>query len=208
MLAGLVAAFLSAAAAVPPAAIPVDRPVVRVLVQTEAASVVDSRMLSDIFRTAREIWQPYADVAFDLVGDGERSSQSLHLVITDRISAFSDGASLGWIEFVDGHPAKAITISATAAKALMRASRWGGLPKTVQRTFLVRAIARAIAHELGHYLLASRQHTARGLMRGQLTADDIMQARRSSVRLDSAQVEKLRNSVLFARRDDVEERVR
>jgi hypothetical protein len=72
------------------------------------------------------------------------------------------------------------------------------LPKTVQRMFLVRAMARAIAHELGHYLLASREHAARGLMRGQLTADDIMQPRRSSDRLDRAQVERLRRGELFA----------
>ena len=81
------------------------------------------------------------------------------------------------------------------------ASRWSGLPKNMQRLFLERALARAIAHELGHYLLASRQHTAQGLMRGQLTPDDIMQPRRSSYRLDRAQVQRLQEGVLLASRN-------
>ena len=196
-ISGILAALLNAAVAAH-AAMPLERPVVRVLVQTEGAFAVDRRMLTDIVRGAHDIWRPYADVMFDLAAEGTPSSGSLRLIITDRISTVSDGASLGWIEFVDGRPSNLITVSTTAAAALMKASRWNGLPKTVQRTFLVRAMARAIAHELGHYLLASREHTAHGLMRGQLTADDIMQPRRSSDRLDRAQVERLRRGELFA----------
>ena len=85
-----------------------------------------------------------------------------------------------------------------AARTLLHASRWGALPQMVQRTFLVRALARAIAHELGHYLLESRTHSAHGLMRGHLTAEDIMQPLHSSDRLEPAQIERLRRGVLFA----------
>jgi hypothetical protein len=63
-------------------------------------------------------------------------------------------------------------------------------------------MTRAIAHELGHYLLASREHAAHGLMRGQLTADDIMQPRRSSYQLERAQVQRLRQGTLVARQDE------
>ena len=200
-IAGIFAALLAATAA-NTTAMPAERPVVRVLVQTEGALAVDRRMLTDIARTAREIWRPYADVTFDLAGEGVRSSAALRLTITDRISTLSDSASLGWIEFVDGRPSNLITISATAAAALMKASRWRELPKFVQRIFLVQAMARAIAHELGHYLLASREHAAQGLMRGQLTADDIMQPHRSSFRLNRSQVEQLQRDALVARRDE------
>jgi hypothetical protein len=199
---GIFAVFVNLAAAAPTAAMPVDRPVVRVLVQSEGAFAVDRRMLTEIVRTARDIWRPYADVTFDFAEEGVRSAGSLQLVITDRTSTLSDGASLGWIEFVDGRPSNVITVSTTAAAALMKASRWGGLPKSVQRTFLVRAMARAIAHELGHYLLASREHTVHGLMRGQVTADDIMQPHRSSYRLDRRQVASLQRGVQFARSDE------
>lgn len=199
-ISGFLAVLLNAAVAAH-AAVPLARPVVRVVVQTEGAFAVDRQMLTEIISGAHDIWRPYADVTFDVAAEGTPVSGSLRLVITDRVNSLSDGASLGWIEFVDGRPSNLITVSATAATALMRASRWNGLPKTVERTFLVRAMSRAIAHELGHFLLASREHAARGLMRGQLTADDIMQPRRSSNRLDRAQVEKLQHGELFARAD-------
>ena len=200
-IAGILAALLAAPAA-NTTATPVVRPVVRVLIQTEGAFAADRRMLSDIARQAREIWRPYADITFDQAGEAVPSTAALRLTITDRVSTLSDSASLGWIEFVDGRPSNAITISATAAAALMKASRWRELPGFVQRTFLTRAMARAIAHELGHYLLASRAHAAEGLMCGQLTADDIMQPRRSSLRLDRAQIEQLQRGALFARADE------
>jgi len=197
-IAGIFATLLAAVAA-NSAALPVDRPVVRVVVRTEGA--FDRGRLTEIVRTARDIWRPYADVAFDLASAETASPGMLQLLITDRVSPVSEGASLGWIEFVDGRPSNVINVSTTAATALLKASLWGGLPKNAQRIFLERAMARAIAHELGHYLLASRQHTTRGLMRGQLTPDDIMQPHRSSLRLDRAQLQRLQEGVLLARRD-------
>jgi hypothetical protein len=197
---GIFAALLAAAAAIT-AALPVDRPVVRVAVHVEGAPEIERGSLTEILRTARDIWRPYADVTFDLASAANASPESLRLLITDRVSPVSDRASLGWIEFVDGRPSNVITVSTTAAGALMKASRWSGLPKNFQRIFLERALARAIAHELGHYLLASRQHTRQGLMRGQLTAEDIMQPARSSYRLDRAQVQRLERNVQFATRD-------
>jgi hypothetical protein len=195
-------------AAVSHAASAVERPVVRVLVQTEGTLAGDPRTLGEIIQGAREIWRPYADVTFDVTGTGVGSPRSLRLIITDRTNTLTDGASLGWIEFVDGQPSNVITVSTSAATALMKASRWGGLPKSVQRMFLVRAMARAIAHELGHYLLASRDHARRGLMRGTLTADDIMQPRRSSSRLDRAEVESLQLGAQLAQRDVLREESR
>jgi hypothetical protein len=206
-IAGMFATLLALVAA-NSAALPVDRPVVRVVVRTEGTLAVDRRRLTEIVRTARDIWRPYADIAFDLASAETASPGMLQLLITDRVSAVSTGASLGWIEFVDGRPSNVINVSTTAAAALLKASRWAGLPKNVQRVFLERALARAIAHELGHYLLASRQHTAQGLMRGQLTPDDIMQPRRSSYRLDRAQVQRLQEGVLLARRDQATQEIK
>lgn len=197
---GLLAVLLHAAVAAG-AGLPIERPVIRVQVQSNESFGVDRHMLAEIVKGVTEIWRPYANVTFQVADDARPMSGSLRLFITDRISTISDGASLGWIEFVDGRPSNHITVSTAAAMALLRASRWNGLPKTVQRTFLVRAMTRAIAHELGHYLLASREHAAHGLMRGQLTADDIMQPRKSSYRLDRAEVQQLQRSALLAQRE-------
>lgn len=199
-ISGLFALLLHAAVAAG-AGLPVERPVVRIQVMTEGSLAADRVMLAEILKGASDIWRPYADVTFTTWDESTPVSGTLQLLITDRTSTISDGASLGWIEFVDGRPSNHITVSTGAAKALLRASRWTGLPKIVQRTFLARAISRAIAHELGHYLLASSAHTAHGLMRGKLTADDIMQPRPSGYRLGRAEVQQLQRSALLATRE-------
>jgi len=174
------------------------RPALRIIVVAQGSVPVDRQMLADVTRTVRDIWRPYADLTFESGGEGVMLGSALRLVVTDRTSTLSDPASLGWIEFIDGQPFNTITVSVTAARTLLQASRWGVFPKIVQRTFLTRALARAIAHEIGHYLLASREHAARGLMRGQLTADDIMQPLAASYRLGRSEVARLRRGVQFA----------
>jgi hypothetical protein len=53
-------------------------------------------------------------------------------------------------------------------------------------TFLGRALGRALAHEIGHYLLGTREHTEDGLMRPQFTPQELLQdAGRPLYRLDS-----------------------
>src|SRR5215813_14297092 len=94
---GILATLLTAAVAYGASA--VGRPAVRVLVQAEGTLAADPRTLGEIVQGTREIWRPYADVTFDVTGRGVGSSGSLRLVVTDRVSPLSDGASLGWIEF-------------------------------------------------------------------------------------------------------------
>ena len=201
---GVLAALFHATVAAHGSVALTERPVVRIIVQTEGTSL-ERGVLSEMLRMAGDIWRPYADVSFDLAGDTNVSARALRLVVTDRLSAVSDSASLGWIEFVDGRPTGVMTVSTAAAVMLLKASRWNGLAGIVRRTFLERALGRAVAHELGHYLLASRDHAAHGLMRGQLTADDIMLPRRSSYRLDRGQVQSLQRRALVARGGDSDE---
>ena len=56
-----------------------------------------------------------------------------------------------------------------------------------RRTFLARALGRALAHEIGHYLLGSKQHTARGLMKARQTAVDLFGFDRSRLDLTVAE---------------------
>ena len=195
--AGLFTVLLPAAAIAGSAAPAANRPVVRVWVQREAATAIDRSMADEIVRNAREIWRPYADILFEFDRDRPIPSRALRLVITERTRPLS-AASLGWIEFVDGRPSDLITVSSTAATNLMKASSWNGMPGPMQRFFLAKAMGQAVAHELGHYLLASPEHAAQGLMRGQLTASDVMQPRRSANRLDAGQVQRLERGVLLA----------
>jgi hypothetical protein len=43
------------------------------------------------------------------------------------------------------------------------------------KTFLGRALGRALAHEIGHYLLGTREHAAHGLMRAQFAPQDLLE---------------------------------
>jgi hypothetical protein len=50
------------------------------------------------------------------------------------------------------------------------ASEW---PLVAQHHLVGRAVGRVLAHELGHYLLASRQHSPRGLMRASFSINEL-----------------------------------
>jgi hypothetical protein len=198
---GVFAMLSEAAVIAATLAAPAARPDVRVVVRTEGHVSLDPRRLVDVLDGVHAIWRPYADLTFEPSMTDTAPRDAVQLVITERTINLAQGASLGWIEFVDGQPSHTITVSVTAVTALMERSRWRNLPPIAQTPFLVRALIRSVAHEIGHFLLGSRDHAARGLMRGRLTADDIMDDRRANVRLDRAQIEQLRRgAVELARR--------
>jgi hypothetical protein len=61
------------------------------------------------------------------------------------------------------------------------------MPVMQRETLLGRAMGRALAHELGHYLLASKVHTQRGLMKPIMTAFELFMPDASAFRIDPAQ---------------------
>jgi hypothetical protein len=60
------------------------------------------------------------------------------------------------------------------------------MPIAQRETLLGRAMGRALAHELGHYLLASKAHNAHGLMKAILTAVDLFSPDASGLRIQPA----------------------
>jgi hypothetical protein len=88
--------------------------------------------------------------------------------------------AIAWIPFVAGVPQHYIRVSVPAAQGLLQTRSWwdgkplsAAMPK-VQREVLGRVMGRALAHEIGHYLLASRLHTTSGLMRAALPAQELV----------------------------------
>jgi hypothetical protein len=53
---------------------------------------------------------------------------------------------------------------------------FGNLPERLADLILGRALGRALAHEVGHYLLGTTHHAPRGLMRAQLVLTDLLEA--------------------------------
>jgi hypothetical protein len=198
----VLAFLLHTMAGAPEPALP--RPGLLVSVRTEGRHALDADTLVRITTAVQELWRPYAEIRFTAWGSEARlprHGDELELVITDRTLPARDAGSLGWIEFVNGRPARIITVSTTAARTLMEGSSWNGrpltnLPLAVRRTFLAGALSRSIAHEIGHYLLGSREHAVRGLMRASFAASDVLEPRRVNDRLDAGDVRKIHRQLL------------
>jgi hypothetical protein len=117
---------------------------------------------------------------------------------------------LGWIMFDEvASPQQEIYLSHANAVALMDEARAvvgqvAQMPLAERETLLARAMGRALAHELGHYLLASKQHTQRGLMKAVLTAVELFMPDERPFRIDPVQrravVARLRGEPLVASR--------
>ena len=157
------------------------------------------------------IWRPYGVNAVFVASTlhSPDADTALHLIVTDRLpsalGASQDG--VGWIEFIaPGRPSAIVTVSATAAWNLVRRARWAGvpvgeLPISVQTRFLMHALSRAAAHEIGHYLLRSPDHTRNGLMRQRFTIAELIDESLAPYRLEPSQIAGLGRKLAEARRD-------
>jgi hypothetical protein len=176
------------------------KPKVLVVVHMEGRAASDPKLAAEAAAFARDIWRPHVDVAFSRAGDIRRTIEvdQLELVITDEILPRQpdEASGLGWIQFVNNQPSQRITVSMAAAEQLMASSSWSGtplttLPPSVRRQFVVRALGRTIAHEMGHYLMRSKEHGRRGLMRDHFTADEIMAMQYLKDRLEGDDLKRL-----------------
>jgi hypothetical protein len=103
----------------------------------------------------------------------DRVRVSVSIVVTDQVEqtgAEEPIARLGFVEFTGSDPSNVLFVSAAAAMAAVSDSR-GQLsilaekPPEFLTTIALRLLGRAVAHELGHYLLGARGHAPYGLMR-------------------------------------------
>jgi len=100
---------------------------------------------------------------------------------------------LGWIVFDDtSTPQPDIYLSRSNAAAMLADARAvvGSvdlMPSEQRDMLLGRAMGRALAHEIGHYLLTSKVHTRSGLMKAVLTAAELFMPDAGQLRIDTAQ---------------------
>jgi len=183
----------------PPA---VASPTIRVRIRVNPRAVEKHVPLADLVRNVRAIWKPYADMVFvdDADLDGDEYDDDIQLVVSNRPGAAASGASaLGWITFIGpGQPANFVTVSVASARSLMAHDTWMGkrfddLPPGLRRQFVTRAVSWSAAHEIGHYLLRTGEHTAGGLMKSELTAAEVMRNGRDWVRLEPQHIAALRH---------------
>ncbi|HEY2904980.1 MAG TPA: hypothetical protein VGJ29_03710 [Vicinamibacterales bacterium] len=119
---------------------------------------------------------------------------ALSITIDNTPGVQLDGqTTLGWIHFDDNDvPAPEIHLSYANAMTLLELSRGvvgplAQMPIAERETLLGRAMGRALAHEMGHYLLASKAHTPKGLMATKRSAIDLFNSDRAHFRIDDGQ---------------------
>jgi hypothetical protein len=190
------------AASLPEASSPAIPPMIVTVV---TAGEISSRLVAAALAEADTIWRPNGvSFVWRRVPPLQSASQSierapylsntLRLTIGDERGRGRDGRlPLGWIVFDDVTvPQQEIYLSHANAQAMMdSASGVVGIvhqmPLSQRETLLARAMGRALAHELGHYLLASKAHTEHGLMKAVLTAVELFQPGNGAFRIEPAQ---------------------
>jgi hypothetical protein len=154
-------------------------PRLQVQMELEPGVTLQEVDLQGVATEARRIWAPVVDLIVKVPPASHPVAESIRLVLTNRTLDGHESTGLGWIEFVDGRPQPTITVSVAAARRLLQSGTWRGksfamLPPRASLLFLQRALARAVAHEVGHYMLRTKAHDRRGLMQASFTVDEIM----------------------------------
>lgn len=171
-------------------------PVRVVMASPHPRSFVD-RVLDVVDR----IWEPYG-VAFAWSVEQFRRGQPAQLrVILDDTSSQPNAPAgrrvLAWIPFLaPEQPHTAIRVSVPEAERFLDESfhvlRWHpGRAIQQRRTLLVRAVGRGVAHEIGHYLMASPGHARQGLMIATFGLSHVEQPEPSAATLDGDEVARL-----------------
>jgi hypothetical protein len=138
----------------------------------DAARIVSPTVRANAIKEAARIWKRY-DVSLFTEDDGPCESPGA-APVTVTIDVGHDPASgatgLGAIQFAsDGTPASDIVLNYDAVKRIATSAPFMGLhpalwPAGLREEIVARALGRALAHEIGHYLLRSPHHTSSGLM--------------------------------------------
>lgn len=142
---------------------------------------------------AAAIWSPYGVVVTRL--DSARHVRDEDVVLTLVMSAAPAApatlwqAPLGAVDFdASGTPTRVVTVFVDRLIRMLEQARLGDLPaaqwpRVIREQVVGRAIGRVIAHEIGHVLLRSKRHAARGLMRAVQRTDELVDPARGGFRL-------------------------
>lgn len=149
------------------------------------ASEVEARVFSKATMVAEvnAIWARYGIKLEGLTApcSGQTTGPKLHVRIRRRPKGgdVTPSNALGAIYFVEGKPRPLIDLWVDEAVRVIGASPaaiFNGASDARARIELARLLGRSLAHELGHYLLATGQHTTTGLMRAQYGVWDVRTA--------------------------------
>jgi len=142
---------------------------------------------------AARVWAPYGIALEESPADSPCHSRTitLHVAMAQTPDRGTNPHALGSIVFTGGAPEPRISLYvATAADLVSAATRsdpshW---PVAYHDAILSRVLGRALAHEIGHYVLNAQTHSESGLMRAVQPVTELMEVRDTNLALSPADV--------------------
>ena len=183
----------------PAAQRPTDLPTVTISVHS--APAISPVIIDRTLEEASAIWRPTGvtfkwqkAAAVQAEADPPQPTRPRVLIDDSRGTPRGASAPMGWVKFVDDEPDGDIHIShANAERFVLSVGGVGGSARrmTPAERFLLlgRTLGRALAHELGHYVLKSKEHTTNGLMKGRHSIQEFIGVHRKGFEVDTAQRE-------------------
>jgi len=138
---------------------------------------MSNTIAKDALREASAIWKLGGvtldwHATSDPVGGGR---STVNVTFDDAPgSVAGQDVPLGWVTLdAAGVPEGTIFLSRKNALRLVETiDEYRERPVKFKERLIARALGRALAHELGHYLTGSKEHTVSGLMKGRRLADE------------------------------------
>ena len=155
-----------------------------------AADDVSDAVVQRICAEADAIWAS-AGITFSwhrLRSTDDGRAWPIDVTIDDRQTSEAPDGALGWLRFTPDGPDRSIHLSRVSAEGLLRATPdLSSFTVATHDTLIGRTLGRALAHELGHYLLRSKGHTSHGLMRAAWFSGQLVASGRDGFELTSEQ---------------------
>jgi hypothetical protein len=157
-------------------------------------------------READHIWSRYRVVVDRTLPCGSAPDEAIVLTVRTGRSPIphplGTPAALGAITFADdGTPYSIVTVFFDLLLRSLGLARIGDAgedrwPAELRQRIVGRALGRVIAHEIGHYLLASRTHSSYGLMRAVQSYRELFGEADAGFVLSRADAQRVADSVL------------
>jgi len=154
------------------------------------------RLMNAALREAAAIWAPYdIDVtAADCSRDPRAHSIPMHVVVRSHHGPDTHEGTIGSIAFAADTPLPDVSLYVDDVDALLAATlgeEVHGWPVAQRDEVEARALGRALAHEIGHYLLRTREHARSGLMRANHEMPSLIAPERRQFSLSAPEVVRL-----------------
>ncbi len=172
----------------------------RIAVRFAPDSRLPPLVVATAIREAAVLWSPAGIVVESAraIDEAETITVRVEPASPEDTGGCSDGGRqrpavclrevLASARFVNGKPTGVITLFVDGIVRLVERGRLAGTgerqwPKVMRQRLIGRALGRVIAHELGHIMLESREHAARGLMQASHRAPDLIEPGRAPFQL-------------------------